>query len=503
MNRSLHIALLAGLLAAEASSPAWALRANTHRDLDKLEKMGHYEEVLFARMSTRDMVLAVHAAWAGAPYDPRMDGVLGMTETRVDRRFWDIINNQSAPISDLLAKARLTDAQKQRLALRVRVYVEDHLSPQFDEMGNFYFQRKAWAMERMGLLDDAGYRRELTGLYCRRVCAAYYATIAQELARAGDPQADAYRAKADWFSDQTRLQLRRAHGDHLLAAAQPGDKRQARPRAQVVATLKAGLASGEPDARLAAGLALAETGHVDALQPLAADRDVNVRRAVAGAFADALFAPGLAAMADDADPQVKALLADANALAAMGKGLAPGVKARYLRQPDQAQPTAQRVLPAVATGFRGDERWPDKLRPAWDTPDILPDNAGGQFLVAFEGKLAIPQAGRYRFYARTELGNRATVTLVLADGTRRVVLSPRLDRDMRFAVQNDYQGAVIKRIDFSDPIDLPAGLVGLEVEYKGATASGKQGAAGLRLGWSSDRRVMEPIPDAMYFHAAE
>ena len=60
-------------------------------------------------------------------------------------------------------------ARRALLDLRVRVYVEDHLSPDFDEMGNFYFRRKAWVMERAGLFYDASFRRRLTGYSCDRV----------------------------------------------------------------------------------------------------------------------------------------------------------------------------------------------------------------------------------------------------------------------------------------------------------------------------------------------
>ena len=131
----LRVALVAALVVT-ATPLAGALRANMLKDLDRLERLGHYEQALFYRMSSRDMVRSLHAAWSGAPYDPQMDGVyreLGrlfgagrrtrhqLSETRTDRRYWSIIHGQQDPIDAALAKANLTPAQVQRLRDRVRV----------------------------------------------------------------------------------------------------------------------------------------------------------------------------------------------------------------------------------------------------------------------------------------------------------------------------------------------------------------------------------------------
>ena len=97
-----------------------------------------------------------------------------------------------------------------RLDERLRVYVEDHLSPEFDEMGNFYFQRKAWLLERHGLFWEAAFRRRLTGYYCVRVCSPYYSAIAQELEQKDQKAtADAYRRKSAWFMEEAMRQFRR------------------------------------------------------------------------------------------------------------------------------------------------------------------------------------------------------------------------------------------------------------------------------------------------------
>ena len=87
-NRSSTI-LAAALALSVFSSPALAVRGNMRRDLAKLEQMGHFEEALFYRQSTRDVMLAIHIPWSGAAYDREMDTVFG--ETRVDRRYWNLV----------------------------------------------------------------------------------------------------------------------------------------------------------------------------------------------------------------------------------------------------------------------------------------------------------------------------------------------------------------------------------------------------------------------------
>ena len=68
--RAVVALVLAALLLGVTARPAGALRANAMRDLARLEQMGHHEQVLYYRMSSRDMVRSLHAAWSGAPYDP-------------------------------------------------------------------------------------------------------------------------------------------------------------------------------------------------------------------------------------------------------------------------------------------------------------------------------------------------------------------------------------------------------------------------------------------------
>jgi len=233
-----------------ACSVAHALRPNLRSDLQQIEKLGRYEEALFFRRSTMDMILAVHVAWSGAPYDPAMDGWIG--ETRTDRRYWNMVNGQKRAVTDLLEKAALSPEQLQKLEQRVRVYVEDHMSPEFDEMGNFYFRRKAMAMESMGLFFDASFRRHLTGYYCQRVCAPYYAAIAQELQQNGQLRpAAAYRSKSAAYEQRAMDEFRRANGDLALSAMRGGAMRQPLPRAKVVQLLKSAPAGASDEARFA------------------------------------------------------------------------------------------------------------------------------------------------------------------------------------------------------------------------------------------------------------
>lgn len=441
-NQRFRASLAAALLIALCTSSAHALRANLRGDLARLEEMGHFEEVMFYRQSTVDMVLAVHVAWSGAAYDPAMERIFG--ETRTDRRYWNLINHQKRPITALMAKARLTPEQLDKLDVRVRVFVEDHLSPEYDEMGNFYFRRKAQLMEGMGYFQDASFRRRLTGYYEQRVCFPYYTTMADEFELKGKPAlAAAYRAKAAWYQEEAQREFRRSNGDRLIAELQPANSAQALSKPQVLDLLKRALQSADADARFAAEAVMAE------LQP-----------------------PARAAEA----------------------GLRPGIRARYFTDPGQTAPVAEKVLPAAELGFRGNERFPAKLRPAWSSEDIFPANASGQFLVRLTGKMRIPASGPYRFYARTDAGNRATVRV-----NGQVIISPRNDKQLLYSVQSDYAGQTLTRVDFSPEIELKEGLADIEIDYRGPEAKGKNGTPGLRLSWSSDRHVMEPIPAAAFF----
>ena len=455
------LAILAMLLIALCSMPALALRANLGTDFQQLEALGRYEDLLFLRRSTMDMVLAVHVAWSGVPYDRDMDKFV--FETRVDRRYWNFVNGQKREITALLDKAKLTPAQLRHLDDRVRVYVEDHLSPEFDEMGNFYIGRKAAVFEAAGMFTDAAHRRRLLGYYCQRVCVPYYATMAEELKRQGrDREAAAYRAKSEEYERRAMIEFRRANGNRLLAQQPGGGGRQPQKPAAAMALLRQGMGHASPDARLAAGLALAEQGQ--------------------------------AVAADDRDPEVKLLFQSAAQPAGSPPGLKPGLLAAYYSDPAQTSPAATRVLPRAELGFIGDERFPQKLRPLWQKPGVFPPNATGQFLVKWRGKLQVPADGNYRFYIKTSGENRAIVRI-----SQETVISPKSDRQLMYSLQRNYKGGTISRVDFSSTTALKQGLVDIEIDFRGGEVREQFGTASMRLMWSGDDFVMTPVPAGALF----
>ena len=467
------------------------------KDIQRLEELGHYEQALFYRRCTMDLILALHAPWAGAPYDPQMDGLYAeldriygdgqrtqhqWVETRVDRRYWNIVHHHKRLVADLLKKANLTDAQLQALEFRVRVYLEDQMAPEFDEMGNFFFRRIAWILERTGLFWDASFRRRLTGYYDERVCVPYYAAVAEELDGSGQKAlAAAYRQKSEWYRREALREFRRSNGDRLLSELQGGKLRDRFPREQVVEWLRKGLDSKAPDPCFAAAAALADLGEGAAVLEWAKDRQVtdkDLRDEIARVKVD----------------YVRPVQAD---------DLARGVRAEYFSAPGQPKPVAAKVLRSVDIGFRGNERFPDVWRRYWEKDEISPANASGQFLLRLRGTIHIPRHGQYRFYLKTEGDNRATMRLTPPAGEPTAIISPKNDRLLLYADQRGWGGETLFRIDFSAPLDLKTGLADFQIEYKGAQVQTRAGKAGLRLYWSSDAHVMELVPARVLFHAAE
>jgi hypothetical protein len=434
---------------------------------------------------------------------------------------------------------------------RVRIYVEDHLSSEFDEMGNFFFRRKAMIFERTGLFWDASFRRRLTGYYDARVCAPYYATIAEEFENNKQkPLADAYRRKAEWYREQVIREFRHSNGDRLLSELQEGERRRRFTKEQIIETLRMGLQSEESDARFAAVYNLAELGEMEELLPAVKDPDVTIRREVAEIFAGNMYIPGLATLLKGEDEQIRniaqsalqpdagekgafirtvralcgALDSDATKTFAASQllflkadpsksepaelkawakqaadGLMCGIRVQYFREPGQP-PAVEKVLHTIDIGFRGNERFPELLRPHWDKEEIIPADAEGQFLLKFRGKLYLPKDGQYRFYIKTEGDNRATVRLTGPSGEPDTIISPKNDREFMYADQLDWNGRSIYRIDFSAQLELKKGLTDLEIDYKGSQARNENGTAGIRLYWSSNDRVMELVPASVLFH---
>ena len=552
------------LFAEFVAMPLYALRANLMQDMERLENMGHYEQVLFYRKSTMDMVRALHVQLSGIPFDPRMDEVYTQlnriygtgseanqqgAETRIDRRYWNMVNGQKRVISDLLAKAKLTPAQLERLNERVRIYLEDHTAPEFDEMGNFFFRRKAIIFEQTGLFRDASFRRHLTGHYDMRVCVPYYAAMAEEFEDSGQQLvADAYRRKSGWYRAQALREFRRSDGDRLLSELQDGNQRKRLTKRQLIEVLRTGLQLEDSDARFAAVLNLAELGEMGALLPAAKDPDPQIRREVVVSFVERMYIPGLAVLLRDQDEQIRemarsalqpppdekghfirtvcalrdALDADdtrdfaASQLMLLGAGseesadlkawaekaadgLRPGIRAQYFSEPGKP-PVAEDTLRTVDVGFRGNERFPDLLRPYWNKEAIFPVDVEGQFLLRFKGMIYLPGDGRYRFYVKIEGNNRATVRLILPSKEPVTIISPKNDRELMYADQCNWGGGSMSRVDFSKQLDLKKGMIGLEIEYKGGQVRSEQGTAGIRLYWSSDNQVMELVPASALFH---
>ena len=482
------------------ASPLYALRANMMKNLERLEDMGHYERVLYYRKSTMDMVMALHVQWSGVAYDPQMDEIYDQldnvygtgektrhrqAETRIDRRYWNLVNGQKRPIAELLAKAKLTPFQIQRLNERVRVYVEDHLSPEFDEMGNFFFRRKAMIFEQTGLFWDASFRRYLTGHYDMRVCAPYYAVMAEEFENDGQQSAaDAYRRKSQWYREQAIREFRRADGDRLLSELQGDSRRKRLAREQVVEVLKAGLESKQSTARFAAALNLADLGETKELLSAAEDPDLEIRREVARITAAS---------------QPMLLKAENENTADPANGLKPGLLVQYFSEPGQP-PIVERTVRTVDLGFRGNERLPDLIRAHWYKEDIFPPDVEGQFLLKFRGMIYLPEDGQYQFYVKTEGNNRATVRLTASSEEPGVIISPENDKELMYADQCNWDGGSMSRVDFSHKLDLKAGLIDLEIDYKGGQIRGDHGTAGIRLYWSSDGHVMETVSASTLFH---
>ena len=470
-----------------AARPAHAIRTNAGADLAQLVAQGRFAEALFYRQSSLTMVLAVHAAWAGVIYDERMDGLYnGLdrlynnhrdsqhegVEPRLDRRYWSIVFSQMAAIDALRPQARLTPAQEALLALRVRVYVEDHLAPEFGDMGNFFFLPKARILEQTGLLYDAAFRRELAAQYLERVAAPYYHAVALECQRSGDAAgAAAYGARAAELAAQVERELRRANGDSLLSQRQGGDPRARRwERAELVTWLTGALTATEPDARLAAALVLGDLGEFAALRAAGASLPADLRGLVPG---EAPPPPG---------------------------GLRPGLLATYRRDPADALPLRSSAIANVDLGFRGNERFPAVLRPFWPKDEVFPADATGPFYLSITGQLLVPQPGDYRFYVKTEGDHRAAFTLTLPGQAPVILIAPKDDCALRYADQRGPKQQTLFRIDFSEPVALPAGPVDLRLEYWGRAVNGPNGLAGLRLMWSSDRAVMSTIPAAVFAH---
>jgi hypothetical protein len=100
------------------------------------------------------------------------------------------------------------------------------------------------------------------------------------------------------------------------------------------------------------------------------------------------------------------------------------------------------------------------------------------------------------------MGNRATLRIGGGDAGQ-IMISPRNDRQLLYSVQNGPHGEALTRVDYCLPIQLERGMIDFQIEYKGAEVKVRNDTAGLRLSWSGEDFVMEPVPASAFFHEAK
>jgi hypothetical protein len=456
-----------------------------------------------------------------------------------------------------------TPEQRDRLEDRLRIYIEDLINPDNGFGGDFSFSRKAWVLERAGLFWHAASRRELAGRYAIRVCSQYYAAVADEMERVfGDTvRADLYRQKSAWWRSRGLREFQFCNGDRVLARLKDGGKLKRLNRGQVIAILKRGLRAKNTDARLTSVWLLADMGEFETLRQAMQDSETEVRKAAVEAFADSMYLPGLDLALRDGDAHISATAEAAlkaepesvgpylRAIQFLSQGLRdertsafaaeklrelsglnpgedatgwlswaeqttggirPGVLVEYFGETDRAKPAASKVFETVDIGMKFQANFPkvwyrDEY---WPKPDIFPDNAQGPFRLQITAKLYIPADGSYRFYVKTEVTNRATLSITGRDGKEEEIISPRNEDKLQYIMQS---GMGTHRIDFSEPVALKKGLAKLTIVYSGEEVrkihnehivriSGIQ-KAGIQLFWSSDNHLMELVPAANLFHS--
>jgi hypothetical protein len=462
-------------------------------------------------------------------------------------------------------KGQLSRAQRERLEDRARIYIEDLMDPDHGFGGDFAFPRKAWILERTGLFWHASFRRELAGRYMIMVCSRYCDAVADEMERVfGDQtRAKLYREKATWWQNRGLEEFRLCNGDRILARLKGNSKAQRLDRQEVVRILEKGLRDEDMDARRASVRILSDLGEFAALKAAMQDKEIEIRKAAAATFADKMYLPGLAlalqdeasevtsvakavlqVKADDVGPYLRAVhfLADGlqreptSAFAAdqlrqlsgleLGDteaewqdwvqrttgGNHAGIVFEYLKIPSQKKPITTKVLDTIDVGMKLQINFPRVFYDYWDKPEVFPADATGPFLLRIKGRLYVPHDGNYRFYARTVVESRATVSIRDTDGSWEEIISPDNDSKLQYVMQ---PAMPTHRIDFSTPIALKKGLADLEIIYSGdevrnvrqgddhiVRTSGVQ-MDGIKLFWSSDRHLTELVPADHLFHKGE
>jgi len=572
---SLIVLLILSAPVAYAVRANWGVRQKG----PQMEKMGRHEEAAFYYRAALDFYAAMLQFWIGSVYDEGVDdiyqkyarpfGTKNWRSAPYEER-WDtmaaylyLYNRDGA--SRNIEKGEFSSEQRARLEDRLRVYMEDLMDPDHGFGGDFAFARKAWILERTGLFWHAALRRELAGRYAITIGSRYCSTIADEMERVfSDPaRAELYRQKAIWWRKRGMDELHLCNGDRLLSRLKGGDRLKRLERHEVIAVLKRGLSHENVDARRAAVQILSDLGEIAALRQAMSDREVEIRKRAAAVFAEKMYLPGLAlAHQDEAedvaataksvlevDPQsrgaylravdclaeglrderVRAFaaqqlrrlsgltLGDSGAewrdwVSQATDGIEPGVLMECFSRSTQTEPVVSRTLDTVDMGLKFQANFPKVWYDYWDKPEIFPKDAKGPFRLRIAATLYIPVDGNYRFYVKTVIPNRATVSIDTPGAERMDIISPRNDEKLQYVMQ---AGMPTHRIDFSTPIELKKGLVGLAVDYSGdevrnirpgrydhiVAISGVQ-KVGIQLFWSSDRHLTELVPAANLFHSS-
>jgi len=490
---------------------AYAVRAHYVRELaPRLEKEGKFADAAFYYREGLDFYAAMMQLWIGwGVYDPRADEIYDtyVTIFGTDKGFrgahneerWDpmgrggyyyFFNREGAARS--VEKGRLSKEQRARLEDRARIYMEDLMDPDHGFGGDFAFSRKAWILERTGLFWHASFRRELAGRYAINVCSRYCEALADEMERTFGDQARAklYREKAAWWRNRGLDEFRLSNGDRILARLKGNNKDQRLNRQEVVNVLKQGLRDKNVDARRASLRILSDLGERDWTNTFSAE---ELRQ-----LASLEPRNSMARWRESARPA--------------GSEEQAGVLFEYFTAPSQSQPITAKVLDTVDVGMKLQINFPRVFYDYWDKPEVFPADATGPFHLRISGRLLVPHDGNYRFYAKTVVVSRATVSIRDAEGSRTTIISPRNDSKLQYVMQ---AGMPTHRIDFSTPIALEQGFADLEIVYQGdevrnirqgddhiARTSGIQ-MDGIKLFWSSGRHLIELVPAEHLFRAQD
>jgi hypothetical protein len=380
-------------------------------------------------------------------------------------------------------KGRFSRAQRERLEDRARIYIEDLMDPDHGFGGDFAFSRKAWVLERTGLFWHASFRRELAGRYAIMVCSRYCEALADEMERTfGDQtRAKLYREKAAWWRSRGLDEFRLANGDRILARIKGDNKQRRLNRQEVVSVLEQGLRDKDFDARRASAQILTDLGERN--------------------WADALSAEQIRQLAGLEPRNTPPRHQERGKVT--GDEVHAGVLFEYFKQPSLSKPITSKFLDTVDVGMKLQINFPRVFYDYWDKPEVFPTDATGPFYLRIGGRLFVPHDGNYRFYAKTVVESRATVSIRDAEGSRIVIISPDNDSELQYVVQ---PAMPTHRIDFSTPIALKQGFADLEIVYQGdevrnvrqgddhiERTSGIQ-MDGIKLFWSSDQHLIELVP---------